>query len=289
MSLLRDYKLAFVLGVLALTTSETSYAYQFQAGVLAYKQARYEEAEGLWLQVTSGPDFANAAFNLAILYENGHGKYRADGVDLKWYRIAAKSGSMPAQFNLGGLYYSGTRVARDIDQAIYWWAQAGNQGHSEAQHNLGVLLADGKNLPQDLDKARDWLQLAAAQRYQPAIDLLKTIDIAIEKNRPNKQAALEDNWQRDHEYWLFQQDPEDYSLELMRSTSQREVIEFIESMGLQEIAKVYQTGWHMVVLAGVFNTHNDAKNAITNLTEELQTQNPKPRKLAYVQRELREN
>ena len=133
------------------------------------------------------------------------------------------------------------------------------------------------------------MQLAAAQRYQPAIDLLKTIDIAIEKNRPNKQAALEDNWQRDHEYWLFQQDPEDYSLELMRSTSQREVIEFIESMGLQEIAKVYQTGWHMVVLAGVFNTHNDAKNAITNLTEELQTQNPKPRKLAYVQRELREN
>jgi hypothetical protein len=275
-----------------LNTSANASSNAFNAGVIAYQNQRYAEAEAFWLKIKEGrgKDYVAAAYNLAILYENGHGLFRYDGADLVWYKRAANSGSAAAQFNLGGLYYHGKRVPRNINDAIFWWAQAANQGHTDAQYNLAVLLTDNKHIPRDPVRAQSWLILAAENGHFDASVLLDTVNKEINDSIKNSDVAeLPSDWHQQEKLWLFSQDPNDYSLELERLDSLEQVRIFIRTHQLQGVAHVYEHDTQFVVVSGMFNTGNDARNAITQLSESLQSIEPFARKLANIQEELRGN
>lgn len=78
------------------------------------------------------------------------------------YRLAAEQGYANAQFNLGVLYYSGQGVPQDYPEAARLYRLAAEQGNANAQINLGVLYGIGRGVPQDYVTAHMWLNIAGA-------------------------------------------------------------------------------------------------------------------------------
>lgn len=275
--------------LVVMSITKNAYADQFDAGVAAYESGLYDEAEALWLQVKSGPNFAQAAYNLAVMYEAEQGKHGSNSAIVQWYRVAAQEGLAEAQFNYGGLFYEGVRVSKKIEEAIFWWSQAGNQGHAQAQYNLGILLYEGKEIPQDLNRAYEWFVLAVDGDYDPAKKyLIEVADILKQQREAIKNSLTDAEWDAD-EIWIFHQDPEDFTLELFSSTSFDEAIEFVLQAQIQDVAHFYRSAAMVVVVAGVFNTEFEALEAISNLTDDVKMRLPKAALFSKVQEKIRNN
>ena len=275
--------------ILTIMTSSPSFAAQFSAGVTAYQNGLYEEAEQLWLQVTSGEDAAQAAYNLAVMYEQGYGSQRSNARIIALYKTASERGMPEAQFNYGGLFYAGERLPRSVEDAIYWWSQAANLGHAEAQYNLAVLLYEGKEVDQSLRLASQWMSFSAERGYAPAISLLPEIEAQLKAHHTELRQKLSDQQWDSHEMWIFHQDPRDLTLELLRSNSVKEALEFIDKAEIIEVAHPYLDNGQVVVIAGAFTREQDALKAISELTPELQRMQPKPIAFIDVQSVLRNN
>lgn len=80
-----------------------------------------------------------------------------------WFYRAAVQGYAEAQFNLGLMYANGEGVAKDEAKAVEWFRKAAEQGNVDAQNNLGVMYYTGEGAPKDIAKAREWFKKAAAQ------------------------------------------------------------------------------------------------------------------------------
>jgi len=116
--------------------------------------------------------FANAQYNLGVMYDNGRGVPQDDQQALYWYRKAAEQGVAEAQYNLGFMYKNGQGVPQSYQQAIYWYQKAADQGYALAQYNLGGMYYDGNGFPQNYQQAIYWYQKAAEQGNADAQDNL---------------------------------------------------------------------------------------------------------------------
>ena len=85
-----------------------------------------------------------------------------------WFFRAAEQGYADAQFNLGLLYANGEGVPQDMHQAAELFRKAAEQGHVDAQNNLGALYFTGEGVEQDEKKAIEWFEKAAAQGNEEA-------------------------------------------------------------------------------------------------------------------------
>ncbi len=85
-----------------------------------------------------------------------------------WFFRAAEQGYADAQFNLGLLYANGEGVPQDMHQAAELFRKAAEQGHVDAQNNLGALYFTGEGVERDEKKAIEWFEKAAAQGNEEA-------------------------------------------------------------------------------------------------------------------------
>jgi hypothetical protein len=60
-----------------------------------------QESEFASTQRAAEQGYANAQFNLGLMYDNGHGVQKDDRKAVEWFQKAADQGNAPAQFNLG--------------------------------------------------------------------------------------------------------------------------------------------------------------------------------------------
>lgn len=97
-----------------------------------------------WFFRAAEQGYADAQFNLGLMYANGEGveKDMAQAVEL--FKKAAEQGHVDAQNNLGAMYFTGEGVDRDEKKAIEWFEKAAVQGNEEAQANLDAIRASGK-------------------------------------------------------------------------------------------------------------------------------------------------
>ena len=116
-----------------------------------------------------------AAFALALLYQNGRGVGADSAAAAKWYRVAADQGVQEAQHNLGTLYYRGDGVAKDAAEAIRWWTRAAQQGYVRSQSSLARIYYEGDGVPADYVQAYKWATIAAARSDQDAALLLDAL------------------------------------------------------------------------------------------------------------------
>ena len=87
----------------------------------------------------------------------------------KWYQLAASEGYADAQFNLGVMYEEGQAMAQNYAEAVRWYRLAASQGNALAQNNLGVKYALGRGVPRDDIRGHMWLSLAAASAIPGAV------------------------------------------------------------------------------------------------------------------------
>lgn len=81
-----------------------------------------------------------AQFDLAFLYEQGHGVEQNLEKAVKYYKLSAESGNTNAQNRLGELYHHGEGdLKKDLEKSITYYKLAANQGHPVAQNNLGEI------------------------------------------------------------------------------------------------------------------------------------------------------
>lgn len=107
--------------------------------------------------------YANAQYNLGVMYQRGDGVSQDNFQAVAWFRKAAAQNLPQAQYNLGVMYRKGSGVTKDNLQAIDWYRKATQQGHAAAQYNLGLMYLNGLGVTKDNSEAVAWFRKAAEQ------------------------------------------------------------------------------------------------------------------------------
>jgi TPR repeat protein len=125
----------------------------FDGNGVGIPQSYTKAAELLMQAATVGAD-PDAQFNLALMYENGHGVEQSYECAADWYEMAIVSGN--------GIY-------------------------PRAWFNIGVLYDCGDGVDQSFEKSREYFSVAAAQGHTDAIEFINAIE-EEEKEKQEKQA-----------------------------------------------------------------------------------------------------
>jgi TPR repeat protein len=110
----------------------------FQKGLTAYDSEDYATALREW-EPLAKQGYADAQYNLGVMYENGQGVPQNHKTAVKWYRLAAKQGYALAQGNLGFMYQKGQGVIKDNVYAHMWWNIAASSGDKDAVKNRDII------------------------------------------------------------------------------------------------------------------------------------------------------
>jgi TPR repeat protein len=97
-----------------------------------------------WFYRAAEQGYADAQFNLGLMYANGEGIEADTSKAVELFQKAAEQGNVDAQNNLAAMYYTGEGVARDVDAAIEWFEKAADQGNADATANLDAIRAESQ-------------------------------------------------------------------------------------------------------------------------------------------------
>ena len=126
----------------------------------------------IWLLFWASPSIA-----LVTEFQKAVDAYNREDYKTSYKLILplAKKGFAQAQYNLGVMYGNGKGVAKNYSKAIKWWNLAADQGNDKAQYNLGVMYEEGKGVKKNLKTAKKWFQLASNQGLAKAKEKLNLL------------------------------------------------------------------------------------------------------------------
>ena len=87
----------------------------------------------------------------------------------KWYRKSARQGESRAMFSLGQAAY----VEKDFSESLIWFKRAEKAGHSRSSYYIGRQFWNGQGVAQNRKEAIRLFQIAAKEKVQEAVRLLK--------------------------------------------------------------------------------------------------------------------
>ena len=87
----------------------------------------------------SGHGNSDAAFLIAVAYDQGTIVEKAADKALQWYEKAAKLGDIDATMITGWRYYKGEGCEKNTEKAEFWFNKAAKQGDKEAEELLRIL------------------------------------------------------------------------------------------------------------------------------------------------------
>ncbi|MBQ4833696.1 sel1 repeat family protein [Pseudoalteromonas sp. MMG010] len=138
-----------------------------EEGQIAANEGRFEEAL-VEFNYLADKGFAPGIYELAKMYEEGHGVTRNYAKAAQLYQDAIKKHHVDSMFALAVLYDEGKGVKLDKQKAITLFEKAAKKNMPAAQFNLGVMYANGDGVTQDYKQARFWYEKAAANNYSLA-------------------------------------------------------------------------------------------------------------------------
>jgi TPR repeat protein len=111
-------------------------AQDFSKGLEAAQRGDFVTALREWKPLAE-QGYANAQYNLGVMYDTGRGAAQDYTKAVKWYHKAAAQGVAKAQYNLGFMYYKGRGVLQENVIAHMWFKLAAEQGNDG-----GAMVAD---------------------------------------------------------------------------------------------------------------------------------------------------
>lgn len=114
----------------------------------------------VWYEKAAQQDYADAAYSLGVMYDQGQGVQPNVKKAFAYYQQAALQGSADGMYNLGYIYEN-ERHPADYHNAFLWYSQAAQLDHREALNNLGVMYFNGYGVAQSFKKAFDYYQKSA--------------------------------------------------------------------------------------------------------------------------------
>lgn len=101
--------------------SQSARASSFGEGVQAFERGDPAAAAAIWEPLAAAGN-ASAAFNLAVLYEQGMGVEQDFKKAAHWYARAARAGDPQARMAMGKLHEAGKGVPQSVADARLWYA-----------------------------------------------------------------------------------------------------------------------------------------------------------------------
>jgi len=77
--------------------------------------------------------FAEAQYDMGLLYAEGAVVVQSDEEAARWHRMAAEQGHVQAQCTLGDNYFEGRGVVMSDEEAAQWFERAADQGNADGQ------------------------------------------------------------------------------------------------------------------------------------------------------------
>jgi len=105
---------------------------------------------------------AVAQYDLALMYDNGHGVTQDSVQAALWYRKAAENNVAQAQYRLGYDYFLGRGIPQNYAQSSKWWHKASAQGYAPAEIGLGISYFAGKGVMASYETSYFWFDIAAS-------------------------------------------------------------------------------------------------------------------------------
>lgn len=158
----------------------------------------YVEAFGLY-ERAARYDYAEAQYQVAVMYEEGRGVLKDEKKAASWYEKAAGKGHADAQYRFAEYEFDkavfwqeeskrkesgaegkseqeeSVRRAEDfgkykqrLSSAVSWYNKAAEQNHRDAQYVMGRLYASGEGVGQNFTEAVRFYEMAAAQGHPKA-------------------------------------------------------------------------------------------------------------------------
>ncbi|MFZ4536958.1 tetratricopeptide repeat protein [Propionivibrio sp.] len=95
-----------------------------------------EQAVALWKPLAEG-GFADAQFNLGIVYLHGDGVVKNAEEAIKWFRLAAEQGDRQAQQQLGVMILHGVGIAANPEEGYRWINKKHHEHMQHGEHLAG--------------------------------------------------------------------------------------------------------------------------------------------------------
>ncbi len=133
-----------------------------------------------------------------ILFQAGVNAYNRGDYEtaLKKFLPLAKQGLAAAQLNLGLMYANGQGGPQDYGEGMQWIRRAADQGDAAAQSNLGVMYDEGQGVPKDSIQAYMWVTLSVEQGFEPAKELLETLEKEMTPDQSAEAQRLAREWKQ---------------------------------------------------------------------------------------------
>lgn len=170
----------------------------FNNGVEAFQSGDYKTAFKYFESLAKKGN-KSAQYNIAFMYENGHGVKQSNAEALKWYKKAADQGFVDAQLGGGRLYFTiandqdslalellkeNRKSTKEIEQlkkqsqsnyreAAKWLEKAVDQGDERAEALLGTLYEFGMGVKKDEARAKELFEQSCSKGFQVACEQLE--------------------------------------------------------------------------------------------------------------------
>ena len=136
-----------------------------------------KDKASVWFKKAAEKGNINAAYSLAVCYEDGEGGVEVDeSKAIKLFEVCASAGFCQGRYDLGEAYENGDGGFEvDIPRAVGLYKESAEQGDPEAQDWLGYLYQNGtgdgppETISSDESLAVKWTTLAADQKYDRAL------------------------------------------------------------------------------------------------------------------------
>ena len=119
------------------------------------------QACGKYLHIAVSLGHPIAAYNIAILYQDGFGVEKNRKKSNEFLIYAAEKDYDEAQILLGTRHANGYGFEKSFEKAFYWFQTAARNGNNEAKGYLATMYQFGDGCKQDLEKASYWAKLGA--------------------------------------------------------------------------------------------------------------------------------
>ena len=149
--------------ILLLGSVGESIADSLSDAVDAYNAGEYQTAERIFMQFAK-QGFADAQFNLALMYDNGKGVPQDYQTVLKWWTSAAEQGFAEAQYSLGLMYDNGHGVPQDDVYAHMWHNISAYNGDIKASENRDLIAK--RMTPSQIEKAQTLAHACVSKEYK---------------------------------------------------------------------------------------------------------------------------
>jgi septal ring-binding cell division protein DamX len=193
----------------------------------------------------------------------------------------------------------------DYTSAATAWKQLANSGDPVAQYNLAMLYQNGQGVKADVATAQHWLTQSARQGFTEAYKQLNrnsvlpsasagnstTVPVVTSLIPAKTPTQISNNALTEPMRWVQSLDADNYTIQLVSSTSEDLVAEYYRSGHLQGKAGYFRSKrqeqmWYTLVY-GDFNSVAEANVAIQQLPEDLKKWAPWIRNASDIKRMIK--